>query len=334
MIKVPGAKVHVLRDENNELVCIFFQDERMSAIFEKFPELVLFDATYNMNNRDMPLFVQSVVDGNGETEIVFIGICRSESRVVVEFLLDTFKSLNPSWQKVKCVVGDKDFADRIVYTEKFDGVALQICFFHVMRTFNREITTAKRNITKEQRNDALKILQSLCYARSEDIYYEHYEQLSKLNLPQVMDYFNSNWHNIREEWTLYGRNEYANFLNSTNNRSESMNAKLKMIGTRHSNLLSFFENVSTSLRVLASEKDLKAVRSEMRTIRVRFDDATLRNYNELLTPFIFIKLQDEYANCDQVEFHIIDSEGGITHYGRTVTSSKCCCTFHKSMNLP
>ncbi len=145
MIKVPGAKVHVLRDENNELVCIFFQDERMSAIFEKFPELVLFDATYNMNNRDMPLFVQSVVDGNGETEIVFIGICRSESRVVVEFLLDTFKSLNPSWQKVKCVVGDKDFADRIVYTEKFDGVALQICFFHVMRTFNREITTAKRN---------------------------------------------------------------------------------------------------------------------------------------------------------------------------------------------
>lgn len=25
MIKVPGAKVHVLRDENNELVCIFFK---------------------------------------------------------------------------------------------------------------------------------------------------------------------------------------------------------------------------------------------------------------------------------------------------------------------
>lgn len=122
---------------------------------------------------------------------------------------------------MKCVIGDKDFADRIVYTEKFDGVSLQICLFHVLRTFNREVTTCKRNIMKEQRDKALEILQSMCYARSEDIYDKLYEKLAQLNLPKVMDYFNENWHNIRNEWVLYGRNEHSNYFNSTNNRTNN-----------------------------------------------------------------------------------------------------------------
>lgn len=95
------------------------------------------------------------------------------------------------------------------------------------------------------------------------------------------------------------------------------------------NLLTFFENVSTSIRVMASEKDAKAVRQEMRTIRVIFDDSALRQYNVLLTPFIFTKLKDEYENRENV-----DSEAVMTNYGLLVTSATCSCTFHKSMNLP
>lgn len=88
---MPDARVEVLRDANNELVCIYFQDARMLAMFNHYPEFLLFDATYKLNNREMPLFIQSVVDGNGITEIASLTICKSESRVVVEFLLDCFK---------------------------------------------------------------------------------------------------------------------------------------------------------------------------------------------------------------------------------------------------
>lgn len=78
MLQVPGARVEVLRDENNELVCIYFQDSRMVAMFNHYPELLLFDATYKLNNREMSLFIQSVVDGNGMTEIVSLTICKSK----------------------------------------------------------------------------------------------------------------------------------------------------------------------------------------------------------------------------------------------------------------
>lgn len=47
MEKIPGAKIKVaVYETNNELIGIFFQDERMSLIFEKYPENVIFDATY------------------------------------------------------------------------------------------------------------------------------------------------------------------------------------------------------------------------------------------------------------------------------------------------
>lgn len=151
----------------------------------------------------------------------------------------------------------------------------------------------------------------MCYARSEDIYDALYEKLTKLNLPEVINCFNENWHTIRDEWVLYGRNQHSNYFNNTNNRN-------------HANLLTFFENVSTSIRVMALEKDAKAVRQGIRTIRVIFEDPALRNYNVLLTPFIFTKLKEEYENRDNVEFVLFDSEAAMTNNGRLVT----VCALH------
>lgn len=113
MMDVPGAKVRVVR-ENNELIAIYFQDPRMQAFFDKYPEVLLYDATYKLNSRNMPVFIQSVVDGNGQTEIVTIWICKSESTVVAQSMLSAFKEFNPSWKNVICIIGDKDFADRWV----------------------------------------------------------------------------------------------------------------------------------------------------------------------------------------------------------------------------
>lgn len=44
MLKVPEASVRVVR-ENEELIAIYFQDAIIRAIFDKYPEVLLFDAT-------------------------------------------------------------------------------------------------------------------------------------------------------------------------------------------------------------------------------------------------------------------------------------------------
>lgn len=254
---------------------IYFQDDRMSQIFEKYPEVLLYDTTYKMNNKNLPLVLQLCVDGNGETEICNLFIARSESYLCIGEMVKIFKEFNESWTKTRVIIGDKDFADRGVYNEMFPDAVLQICLFHVLVTFRREITTSKRNITKEQREIVLDILQRLVYSTSEESYDTIYHELVDLNLEDIMEYYDNNWHQIRNEWTLYGRNKFANYLNWTNNRTESINQKFKILGNRYSNLFSFFTNIFTTVSVMASERNIRAIKSTMRVPRKRFDDKYL-----------------------------------------------------------
>lgn len=284
----------------------------MAKIFERYPELMLYDASYKLNNVDMPLFTQMCVDGNGESEICSIYVTRSESYLNVGTMIDIFQSINPAWRKTKIILGDKDFADRGVYCEKYPDAVLQICLFHVLLAMNREITTAKRDITTNERKTVLELIQRIVYSESEDSYNSLYNELMDLNLEKVNKYFNDNWHNIRNEWTQFGKNVHANYMNATNNRTESINQKFKIVGSRHANLMSFFENIFTTVSVLSSERDIRAVKITMRVPRKRFADDSLAKYNDHLTPFIFKKLELQYELSDLIQFAVIECDSAVT----------------------
>lgn len=95
----------------------------------------------------------------------------------------------------------------------------------MLQNFKREITTVKREITEIERKRVLAVITDMVYAVSEESYNNLYDELESLHLPDVMEYFNTFWQEIRYEWSLYGRNKYANYLNYTSNRVESLNKK-------------------------------------------------------------------------------------------------------------
>ena len=78
-----GAFVEVSHDDNNVLSCIYFRTKSWLNTFEKFPELILIDATYKLNNLNMPLYVIMVVDGNGESEVVTLWLVANEDKVTI-----------------------------------------------------------------------------------------------------------------------------------------------------------------------------------------------------------------------------------------------------------
>ncbi|KAG4065407.1 hypothetical protein HA402_002805 [Bradysia odoriphaga] len=336
MTSVPNARTRIITDDQDKFIGLYFQDERMAHLYEKYPEILFYDATHDLNNKKFPLFIQLCIDGNGNSEIVSLYICVSESREGVGSMIDAFKELNPSWTKTKVILGDKDFADRGVYSEKFTNAVMKICIFHVLRTFRREITIYKREITSSQRDDALIILQRLVYSSSEEQYEAAYSELINLNLEHVTNYYNENWHCIREQWTIFGLNENCSYMNATNNRMESLNQKLKLIGSRHANLQSFFENLTISISNSSSEKDLAAVRGKMRRSRQCFDDPVLQSYKDFLTPFAFNKMETQYELASHVEFTFIEDGEAIINNKRVdiVSSTTCSCLFFSSMQLP
>ena len=48
---------------------IFFQTDEMKTAFAAYPDVLLVDATYKLNDIHMPLYVLMVIDGNGKTSI-------------------------------------------------------------------------------------------------------------------------------------------------------------------------------------------------------------------------------------------------------------------------
>ena len=63
----------------------------MQEMFSNFPELLLIDATYKLNDLRMPLYIMMVVDGNGESEIVALWIVASEDRISIKNMVRIFK---------------------------------------------------------------------------------------------------------------------------------------------------------------------------------------------------------------------------------------------------
>lgn len=246
---------------------------------------------------------------------------------------------NPSHGMIQVFIADKDFADRIVFKEKFPDVPIQICIFHALKTFDREITTKKRNITEAEKEVALSILRNMVYCESFEEYSELHQKLINENLPAVTDYFEKNWHTIYREWTLFGTNNYMNFLTRTSNRLESFNQKIKSDSSYSSNLLEFFNNLMVTINITESEKDTKAVKATMKTPLYSEDDDVLEEYKKKMTNFAFVKMVVEYKHRSTLTYLIVDDAmvtkvKNIENVNITTTSKSCECGFWKTMSLP
>ena len=63
----PGCEFKILSKENGEISVVFMQVSMMRSALEKFPEVILCDATYKVNENKMPLLSFLVEDGNGKS---------------------------------------------------------------------------------------------------------------------------------------------------------------------------------------------------------------------------------------------------------------------------
>ena len=186
-------------DEDSMLKAIYFQTSEMKRIFESYPELLLVDATYKLNDLQMPLYVLMVVDGNGESEVVCLWLTQFEYKETITELTQGFKKHNPCWSLIQCIMSDKDMIERNVFREQTPQSKLLICLFHTLRTMRREVSCEKLGISLGERSMCLEILVKMAYARSEEDYSKLYDDLK--NAPQrVVEYFDDNWHAIRQEW--------------------------------------------------------------------------------------------------------------------------------------
>ena len=172
----------------------------------------------------------------------------------VPLLLQVFKDHNGTWPKTEVLITDKDMAEWRVFSAAFPTASLQLCLFHTLCTISREVTNEKMAVRSGQRDVLLTIFSAMAHARSETVFDEQCTLLAQMDVPAASTYFERNWLPIKREWVACFKVKSFNLGESTNNRLESFNGKLKSVCSRFASLYAFFQNFHSVLRVLRGER--------------------------------------------------------------------------------
>lgn len=290
-----------------------------------YPEFICIDATYKLLNIGAPLYIILNEDGNGESCIIAVAVLIKEDKETLEWFLEKFKKCNSSWQQIQNIMSDKDFTERDVLRSVFFDAQLQICIFHVLKIFQREFTVDKYKISSNTKMELLELLQSLVYSKSEDRFEDNLQKIKNRFPNRIYEYLKENWVSIKEEWCPFISNKRNNFLNTTNNRLEGINAKIKAVCQKHRSLEQFLDELYLVITSLEKEKKGRIANwLNKRTPSNGLNDCQSKYY-EFLTPYAFKKLEPQFAfKNNMTEQH--------DNFATTVAS--CTCYFSSSMGLP
>ena len=93
-----GSSVEVFTNASNTFTDLLFQDNIMKFVFDLYPEVILVDSTYKLNNLRMLLYLMICIDGNGQGEIVLMFLTTLETEEAITKMVQTFKRINPKWE--------------------------------------------------------------------------------------------------------------------------------------------------------------------------------------------------------------------------------------------
>ena len=158
------STVDVMVDNENNIKALLYQDLYMKNMFDKYPEMILVDATFKLLDLRLPVYLLLVIDGNGSGKIVGLLLVEEESKEVINSAVNKFKEKNEAWSKTKVIMSDKDFIERESFSACFLEAELLICLYDALRSFRREITYEKMGITSAERSRALEIIHSIAYS--------------------------------------------------------------------------------------------------------------------------------------------------------------------------
>ncbi|KAE9057917.1 hypothetical protein PF010_g31192, partial [Phytophthora fragariae] len=156
-----------LINEKKIATCVTIQTRSMREMFDRFPEVLLIDATHGTNSSKYKVFSFMAHDCFGHGQYVQHALVQNERYETLQTAIETFKKHNPAWEKLRCVVIDKDFTEMSVLKASFPNVVVLLCQFHVIKYLHGEIANSDYGFSSWQKEQLRAVVYLLVYASTE-----------------------------------------------------------------------------------------------------------------------------------------------------------------------
>lgn len=124
---------------------IFFTKQTALDLFQRFPEVILFDTTYKTSTSKMPLGAFVGIDGRNQSFLIGVILLSNEKLIAFEFGVRTLlqkSRVDPN--RIKTVITDYDLQIRQAFRRNLPHVKLLICRWHVRKNILAAIKTGRR----------------------------------------------------------------------------------------------------------------------------------------------------------------------------------------------
>ena len=337
--KDSNATTYIEVDENQDLDLLFIQTSEMKEMFEKSPNMIFMDNTYNVNMEGYSLNVILVDDENGNGKPVAYTYMRRETKENLTRIMEIFAEYNDI-SKINVVMIDKDLTEISVLKEKLPNAHIQLCSFHVIKYFKTKVSKID-NIKGNEKRDLLQLLRSILYSDTEEHYSERHERLLN-EFSFFAQYYNDNWHSCRHMWVRCFQKDILNYGNFTNNKIESHNEKIKQY---LSSKMHIPESVEHLIRAI-NDTYARSTYNNFLNLKTRIDTSSnddVRNrYASLCVPSAFEIIRSELIKVCSIQHEVRDGENSVTivsapdakeyHVSDNLTS--CSCTINCNYGVP
>ncbi|CAL8093605.1 unnamed protein product [Calicophoron daubneyi] len=314
-----------------------FTSNALKELFSKYGEVLLADATHQIERGGYILWHTMVVDVTGISRSVFYCLLPSEVKNSYSIALCKFKEIMPNTERVQTVVLDGSTAQLAAFREHFPSARLLFCRRHVIDDF-QTYTRSLKGLSGAKRGLLFSWMRSLCYARTERQFQEFlYYIKSRSNV--ATKYLENNWLKVSSNWAGYYTKEVLNFGNYTTNCVKNENRWIRRGLKESSRMIQFVEKVisrNVSLD-LGREKslDLHGMKNQVKDELFPGSEVVLgclSSYAAELVRENFIA-RDRSSIC-QIGDRVVVACARETHMVLLSKQVSCSCTFYHNWHLP
>nr|CCA15547.1 hypothetical protein PITG_23301 [Albugo laibachii Nc14] len=138
-------------DSKSVASCITLQTKHIREMFVKLPEVFSFMAH----------------DMFGKGQYVQHAILQNKRSEMIQTAIEAFKTNNPDWKRVQCVIIDKDFTEMKVLRVSVTQAHILLCQFHVTKWLWEEIAADRNRSTHWQKDRMRSVVKLLVYAKTQ-----------------------------------------------------------------------------------------------------------------------------------------------------------------------
>ena len=315
---------------------VYIQTSEMREQYQKYPEILFVDTTYNVNIEAYPLLAMMVEDGDGRGKPVAYCFQRSETKENLEKILDYFCKTNDT-SKTKIVMVDKDLTEISVLRSKLPNADILLCKFHVMKYLKKKISDL--NCLKDEKQELGILVQKLINSQNEEEYEKYHSELQNFDA-EFVTYFDKNWHSCKKLWVMYFRSSLRTHGNNTNNKLESHNQKLKKYLNSNMRLPEAVEQLSNFIDDTYAKSSFNRYENLKTKIDRRNNDEDLVKYSLLCNSKSFQIVNDEFRQGTNTDFSITESDEAYTvkslssEYTVSKKLDECTCLCFSNFGLP